>query len=308
MAASTKEINVFQFLQRFGTQELCEAHIREARWPGGIIICPYCGHNRAYNIEGGKRFKCANNKCYKKFSSKVGTFLEDTNLKLPVWFLLIYLMASNRKSISSFQIARNLGISQKSSWYLMHKLRLVFEEKYIEPVSGTVEVDECFLGKGAWSRWGSISTRKTPILGIIQRGGRVIIKTIEDRNQATLNKMVLQYVVPGSTVYTDGWLGYNRLKKHYKHDAVNHSNHEYVRGDVHTNNIEGVWAFFKKNIRNGHHSISGKHVQRYCNEVAWKFNNRHLSTMERFDEMLKRCLQSQHLIIEFKKVRGLRAA
>jgi transposase-like protein len=308
MAVSKKDISIFEFLRQFGTNEACRDYLKSVRWPDKPI-CPYCGHDRSYVIEGGKRYKCASNKCYSKFSITVKTVFEDTNLPLQIWFLLIYMMASNRKSISSRQISRNLGVPQKTAWNIMHKLRLVFEEKYIEPLSGTVEVDECFIGGGSqWTRWGSISTRKSPIVGMLQRGGRVIIKAVENRMQNTLHKIVVQFVQPGATVYTDGWLGYNGLKKNYNHEKVNHSLGEYVRGDVHTNGIENVWGYFKKNIRAGHHYISAKHVQRYCNEVAWKFNNRHLSTMEKFNQLLKRCLESKQLVIEFKKVRSAVAA
>lgn len=306
MAVSTKDISLIQFLKRFGTQEVCEEHIKGVRWPDEIT-CPHCGASSPYITSRG--YKCKHKSCAKKFSYKSGTLLEGAKIELPTFFLLLYLLSSNRKSISSHQIARHLSVTQKTAWHTMHKLRLVFEEKNIEKLSGTVEVDECFFGKGnLWTRWGAMCTRKTPVLGLLQRGGRVIIQTVDDRRQDTLTEMVLRYVVPGSTVYTDGWLGYNGLRNYFNHSSVNHTNKEYVRGDVHVNGIENVWSFFKKNIRNGHHWISGKHVQRYCNEVSWKFNNRHLSTMQRFDEILKRVLESRQLVIEFKKVKTLKAA
>lgn len=306
MAGNKKDISVFEFLRRFGTNEACAEYLMHVRWPEELT-CPHCGASKPYITNRG--YKCSQRDCRKKFSNTSGTLFQKSLVSLPVWFLLLYMMASNRKSISSVQIGKNLGITQKSAWLIMHKLRLVFEEKQIEQLSGTVEVDECFLGKGSlWTRWGNISTRKTPIVGMLQRGGRVIIKCVENRGQGTLAKIVIQFVAPGSTVYTDGWLGYNKLKKHFHHETVNHTRKEYVRGDVHINGIEGVWGYFKKNIRAGHHNISGKHVQRYCNEVSWKFNNRHLSTMQRFDEILKKCLESRQLIVEFKKAIQLRAA
>lgn len=307
--AANKEISLFQFLDRFGNNDACIEHFKSVRWPEGVR-CPYCDYDKSYIIEGGRRYKCASKKCFKKFSFTVGTIFQDTKIPLRTWYLLIYVMASNRKSISSFQLAKNLGVSQKCAWEIMHKLRVAFDEKKIPQLSGVVEVDECFIGKGKlWQRfYGSVATRKTPILGLIQRGGRVIIKTINSRSTRELEKIIFEYVKPQSTIYTDGWYAYRKLKTQYKHEWVNHSDGEYVRGDVHTNTIENVWGYFKRNIRAGHHHISGKHVQRYCNEVSWKFNNRHLTTMQRFDELLRQCLGSSRLIVEFKNMKRLRAA
>lgn len=306
MATKTKDISLYEFMQKFGTKEKCIEHIQRVRWPDEII-CPHCGGSNPYLTNRG--YKCSKRTCKKKFSNISQTVFENTKIALPAWFLLMYMMASNRKSISSVQIGKNLGITQASAWKIMHKLRLVFEEKNTEQLSGIVEIDECFIGKGnLWSRWGAVSTRKTPIVGMLQRGGRVIMKCVDGRDHNTLTKIVIQFVAPGSAVYTDGWLGYSRLKQYYEHEAVNHSNREYVRGNIHINGIESVWGYFKKNIRNGHHYISGKHVQRYCNEVSWKFNNRQLTTMQRFNEILKRCLESKQLVVEFKKASTLRAA
>jgi len=175
---------------------------------------------------------------------------------------------------------------------MQNKIQHLFLPEKIT-LSGIIEIDEAFVGKGKqWSRWGSISTRKAPVIGLIERGGRVVIKAIPDRTRNTILAIIEEYVEAGSTIYTDGWKGYNRLPKKYKHDFVVHSDRQYADGDVHTNNIENVWGYFKKSIRNAHHHISDKHVQLYLDEASWKFNNRHLSTKERFLMLVTKSMES----------------
>lgn len=168
--------------------------------------------------------------------------------------------------------------------------KLFYQDDII--LSGIIEVDETFLANGKkWQRWGSLSTRKAPIIGLIERGGKVVIKCIPDRSEFVMEEIIRKHVIEGSVIYTDGWLGYRNLQKWYTHDYVDHSAREYKRGEVHTNNIDNIWKQLKNNIRGAHHSISNKHAQDYCDEVAYKINNRHRKPFERFNELLLRAVK-----------------
>lgn len=296
-----KEIGFVEFVRQFQDHEYCEDYLKEFRWPNGVI-CPFCGSDKLYICsKRGKikhQYSCAKPTCRKKFSLISGTVFDNTKFPLSTWLMLIYQNSLNKKNISSRQLAKNFGGSQKTLWGLQHKIRSVLYQDDII-LSGIIEVDEAFVSKGnKWTRWGGITTRKEPVLGLIERQGNVVLKLIPDRLRATIIPLIVHHVAPGSTIYTDGHLSYRRLPNIYNHDYVDHSTREYARGDVHTNNIENVWGFFKKSIRNAHHSISAKHLQVYLDEAAYRFNNRHLSSFDRFHDILSRCLNNPPVIID----------
>lgn len=204
---------------------------------------------------------------------------------------MIYDFSINKKSVSSSQHQKNLNITQRSTWGMGIKIRSVLKQDDTIRLSGIIEIDECFISKSRlfW-KYGGFSGRKEPILGIMERGGKAIVLPIENRKPDTLTNIIRKYVVEGSTVYTDGWLGYKDLSKYYNHEWINHSEKEFVRDNATTNSIENVWRFLKTNIRGAHHSVSSQHVSKYIDEYVYKFNNRHLSPMQRFDEILLKCL------------------
>lgn len=296
MIEDFENIGLLEFLNRFKTDIDCSNYIASLRWDG-VIECPFCNNPKVYKtkpqsgINQIPSFKCG--ECGKRFTATTMTIFQGTRVSIRTWFFLLYQLAITKKNNSSYQVARNLDLTQKTSWTLGMKIRYQLAEQHVIKLSGVVEVDEVFVCRGTlgrWTNWGGISTRKAPILGLIERGGKVVIVPIPNRSRQAIHEIIKKHVVPGSKIYTDGWAAYRNLTDLYDHDYVEHSSKEYVRGDVHTNTIENVWSFLKKSIRNAHHSVSEKHIEAYCNEVAFRFNYRNLTFTERFNEILHRCI------------------
>lgn len=292
---------LIEFITHFSREENVVSYLEEMKW-GDEKKCPFCRGKRYYTLGGSDRrlgYKCANKFCNKKFNVRIGTIFESSKIPLSKWMLLLWMLSTGKKNISSRQAAKNLNITQNASWQINHKIRFLFREKKEFLLSGIVEIDECFIGKGKnLTQWGAFSTRKAPILGLMERGGRIIIKTIDTRHRNNLEKEITKYVELGSTVYTDGWMGYRGLQYYYNHEWVNHSEKEYVREATHTNSIECAWSNFKKSIRAAHHQISGKHVQLYCDHFAYKYNRRHWKPMKIFNDLLLRSMKMQPMALE----------
>lgn len=288
------EYSIPEFAKLF-TEEYCNKYLEAIRFPSGVA-CIWCGSCHVYqltprNKNGTLFYKCGDKHCHRKFSLTSHTIFDNSGVSLSNWFFLIYFNAANKKNTSSVQIAKYLGVHQKTSWGMQNNLRYRLGQEDIL-LEGIVEIDEAFHSR--WSKlgkWGGkIVTRKNPILGMIERGGRVVLKMVPNRKRENILPLIYKFVKPGSVVYTDGFQGYRILREDYFHNCVEHSMGEYVRDQVHTNTIENVWSFFKKNVRNAHHAISVKHLQSYLDEAAFKFNNRDKTAMERFEMILKRCL------------------
>lgn len=287
--------DIISFLEVF-TEDECYQYILNLIFPKNEVYCVFCGLANPYKTKGNNnkiRYRCRSGLCG-DFYLKSLTIFKNSKLSFRQIFFIIYLNSVNKKNQSSVQFAKNIGITQKTAWGIQSIIR----QQYFQDESklgGVVEVDEAFVSKNPSSKlkikWGGISTRKEPILGLIERGGEVKAFCVPNRKKETVIEMIKKYVEPGTTIYTDGYAGYRSLENHgYKHDWVEHSTREYVRGDCHTNSIEGFWSHFKKSIRNAHHSVSVKHLPTYLNEAVFKYNNRSLTQMERFDKILKLCI------------------
>lgn len=300
-----KSLNQIDFFDAFKDEKACQNYLINARWNNGMISCPHCGFERCYTMsiyiqskekENVFTYKCSRSSCRKKFSIIGGTIFQNTKVPLRTWFYLIYAWCLAKKNTSSLQAAKNFGVTQKTMWGMQMKIRKLLTQDPELKLKGVVEVDECFVSKGnRWTRWGGISTRKAPIVGIIERGGKIVIKTIQDRTRATLLEEIKKVVMPGSVIYTDGHASYRSLiKEGYQHDFVEHSTGEYVRGEAHTQNIENAWGQLKRSIRYAHHSVSEKHIQAYCDETAWRINNRNLTIAEKFKKVIDLCVNKTH--------------
>lgn len=279
----------------FTDEQICREYLELFRWPEKIT-CPYknCGHDKVNKYSNGKTYKCA--KCRKQFSVKVGTIFHDSKIPLAKWYAAIYLITSHKKGISSIQLAKDIEVTQKTAWYMNHRVRHslgwdIPEEK----LTGIVEADEHFVGGKEGNKHKSKRTEgtqgrsvqtKIPVAGLVQRGGDVRAKQVEDTSGKTLRKFVYENVERGSKLHTDEWWGYRGLEKLFGHSFIKHNDKEYVRGDVHTNTMEGFWSLLSRGVMGIYHSWSNKHLQKYLDEFVFRYNTRSLTEGDRFNLML----------------------
>ena len=289
--------SILEFQKEFSTEEKCREYLEQQRW-NGTPACPFCGSLNVHRFPNGKIFKCREKQCTSKFSVTVGTIYENTKLPLTKWFLATYILSVHSKGISSLQLAGWLGVTQKTAWHLNHRIREMLKDKAPELLEGIVEVDETYVGgslKNIHSKKKAALKgldNKTMVFGAVQREGKVRVKVIPQTNLEHISKAIDEFVTPDSFMVSDEHHAYNKVGQKFKHRKVNHRAKEYVRREdilIHTNNIEGYWNILKKQIDGIHHSVSPKHLQRYCNESAFRYNNRKTFQDERFAAALANC-------------------
>ena len=299
--------SLIQIMDYFTDEDVCIQAIVEKRWGVGNeqnIVCPYCGGHHCV-ARKDKRFRC--HQCGRNFSCKVGTIFEDSNLSLQKWFVAMYLISSHKKGVSSCQLARDIKVTQKTAWYMLQKIRLLYQQSDADAFQGTVECDEVYIGgKEKWKHksmrtphvQGRSTLTKTPVFGMMERStftnkkGEVENITyvhafvVENTTRATLQPIIQQFVVEGSRVITDELNAYNGLNTlGYAHAVVNHGAAEYADGDVFTNSIEGFWSHFRRMISGCYHDVSDEHLQHYIDEAVYRWNTRKASQSERFSDM-----------------------
>jgi len=302
-ALKTTFKNKLQIRDFYKSEEKCKALLAQQRW-AGKIICPHCGTDKAPYITT-RGYKCSSNTCYKKFSVTTGTIFQDTKIKLNVWFEAIYVISAHKKGISSHQLARDLGITQKSAWFVLHRVREMLQEKAPQMLTGTVEVDETYVTGKDKNRHHSKKTghdwrdNAGMVVGALERGGKVITKVVTDTKSATLIPFMVENVAKGSNVFTDENNAYSSLNQAYNHGFTVHSKANYVRGKVHTNSIEGHWSQLKRGIVGIYHNVTNKHLQAYCNEFSYRYNTRKDSDNDRFFSVLN---NSGNFVLPYKKL------
>ena len=283
--------SLYEMLEAFPDEDSCVRHLEAVRWPLGVI-CPLCGESRKiYKLKRGFRFRCAD--CGKDFSVRKGTIFEESRLPLRKWFVAAWLMSTHRKGIPSTQLAREIGVTQKTAWFMLGRLREVAGEMtdHGGPMDGTVEVDETFLGgkdrnKHAHQRSGQRGTSgKQAVIGVRERNGRVKAKAIANRTREELHGFIRDNVAAGATVYTDDWRAYRGMPE-YRHSSVNHSIGQYVRGQAHTNGIESFWALLKRGYVGTFHHFTWKHLHRYLREFEARWDLNGCSSAGRVDHLL----------------------
>lgn len=291
--------NLKDLFAKFSDETVCREHLIKQRWPDGNVTCQYCGHKKCYRIENGDRFKCANNKCYKRFRVTVGTVFEASNIPLTTWFPAMYLILNHKKGISSCQLARDLGVTQKTAWFMLHRIREQLKANGSPMLSGTVEIDETFVGGivGNMSKKrraalrtesGGTVQNKTMVVGMLEREGNLkFIAMGKETGSHVLQPLVRNNVDKQANLITDSSSNYEGLSKQYlSHEVVNHTNQEYVREDnrsIHTNSIEGAFSLLKRSIIGIYHHVTPKHLGRYCDETAFRYNTRKVTDPTRFD-------------------------
>jgi transposase-like protein len=267
------EMNLPRLFAQFGDDERCRVYMEALRWGNGVE-CPRCASGKISRIVERSQFDC--DSCRYQFSVTSGTVLHDTHLPLTKWFLATYMMVEAKKGVSANQLKRTLAVSYKTAWYLCHRIRKAMEEVCPEPLSGTVEVDETWIG-GKRRHVGSGYTKnKTMVVGAVQRDGAIRLR-IEQRRDAPTLKGFINDVCVNETerIFTDENTAYIGIgDEDTIHESVNHRAEEWVRGDVHTNSVEGVWSLFKRSVVGSYHQVSTKHLDRYLNEFEWRFNQR----------------------------------
>lgn len=282
-----------EVIKHFTDQKTCIDYLEEKLWKGNPI-CPHCGNERVYRIKETHMFKCGNKKtCDKKFNVCTGTIYENTKLPLSTWFAAVWLLTAHKKGISSCQLARDLNITQKSAWFINHRIRVMMGDPAPQPLEFMVEVDETYVG-GKFANMHSKKRKafndagidnKTAVMGFVQREGKAKLKVIGEK---TFKEMVQQHVDDTAVINTDSHLSYVGLAETFAgHEAVNHSQGEYKRDIFHTNTVEGFFSIFKRGIYGIYHQISVKHLHRYCEEFSHRYNSRDVKDAERFITTIK---------------------
>jgi transposase-like protein len=261
-------------------------------FPGGVVTCPTCGRTDAKFLANQRRWQCKSVHPKRQFSAKVGTIFEDSPITLEKWLPAVWMLTNAKNGVSSWELHRALGVTQKTAWFMLHRIRLAMQNEAVGGMGeggGTVEVDETFVGgrianmhKSKRAKMAEIKGRalkgdhmnKTIVMGLLDRDVREVrAKVIPNVRRDTLQSEILREVCRDSKVYTDEWIGYNALKDNFVHDVVNHVS-EYVNGQVHTNGIENFWSLLKRTLKGTYVAVEPFHLQRYVDEQVFRFNNR----------------------------------
>lgn len=279
--------NLKDLMIRLSDESVCRAYMENMRW-GNAPFCPHCNSTKPYKLKDGKSYRCSSRKCRKDFTVTVGTIFENSKIPLSTWLAAVYVLTGHKKGISSHQLARDLGVTQKTAWFINHRVRLIMGDPNPEPLENVVEVDETYVGgkfanmnRGRRKKWQALGQdNKVAVMGLLQRDGNA--KLIVIGNQP-FKEIVKDNVDRSATIYTDSHAGYELLGQEFAgHEAVNHSAQEYKRGLAYTNSIEGFFSLFKRIIHGTYHQISPKHLHRYCAETTYRFNSRKIKDADRF--------------------------
>lgn len=286
-------------IEFFADEDRAHAYLVQARWPDGNVRCPNCGAANPAWLKNQRRFQCRNKHPKRQFSVKVGTIFEDSPIALKSWLLAVWQISNCKNGISSYELARNIGVTQKTAWFMLHRIRLAMQGDTGGKLGGEVEVDETYIGgrarnmnrqqrqrnlggKGKKNAWAG----KVAVMGLLQRHpekgeSRVRTKVIDTIRTYRLMSEVSANVQDGSTVYTDALQSYRNVSLYYEHKVIDHAE-TYVDGQIHTNGLENYWSLLKRSIRGTYISVEPFHLFRYLDEQAYRFNERKAKDAERF--------------------------
>src|SRR5579864_4558337 len=283
-----------QFDADFPNDDVCLEQIKQQRWPSGMIDCETCEKPRKhYRVTGRMAYAC--DRCGHHIYPLVGTIFQKSTTPLRTWFQAMYLMGSTRCGISAKQIQRETGVTYKTAWRMFRQIRSLLSEGDLQLEGPTVEIDETYVGgvrkygRGRPMRGDRV---KTPVVAIVQRKGKVVAKAVKDVSRESIYPLIRKHVVPESVIYTVEFAAYSDIPNillrggtggtpaRYKHHTIKHADGVYVRGDVHTNSVEGFWMLVKTGIRGVYHSVSPKYLQTYLNEYSFRYNRRHNGNLQ----------------------------
>lgn len=284
-----------QAFKHFSDEQVCIDTVAALRWPDGKPTCPACGHQDHYYLRTQKRWKCK--ECSKQFSVKLGTIFEDSPISLDKWLIALWMLVNCRNGVSSYEISRDLGITQKSAWFALHRLRLALRDGIEAKIGGSgkeIEADETFVGGKSKNMHKSRRIAllqqnpglrgKTIVMGMLDREARKVRATvIPNIKRSTLQNEILKQVEEGSTMYTDDAIGYIGLSKKYAHQVVNHLE-KYVDGRVSTNGIENFWSLLKRGLNGTYVAVEPFHLFRYVDEQMFRYNNRKDANGKKLDD------------------------
>lgn len=270
-------------------------YFESQRWDG-CPVCPHCQADNYKKLKDRNRYRCGT--CKKDFTVTTGTVFHKSHIGLHTWFAAMYLLSSHKKGISSVQLAKDIGITQKTAWFLLHRVREMYKSKDVIKLSGIVEADETYMGRKWRSDMSHMSkeeiqyrlrsknstSNKGAIFGMVARDGKIVVKAYYGIKGEEIKADIKKHITKDSWLITDGSFLYRDGLSHlYKHESVIHSRHEYVKGDIHTNNVECFWGVMKRGVYGIYHQISYKHLQSYANEFAFRYNSRHIKDNMRFE-------------------------
>ena len=279
-----------QAIQYFSDEQVCIDTVAKMRWPKGVA-CPACENKNHYYLKSQKRWKCK--ECGRQFSVKLGTIFEDSPISLTKWLVALWMLVNCRNGVSSYEVGRALGITQKSAWFVLHRLRLALQVSGSEPFGGKgqiVEADETWVGgkvinmsksrqnqirkSRSESVGNNMALNKAMVMGILDRKLRKVRATVVKQvNKEALHSEIMPQIAPGTKIFTDEAALYRSIPKEYEHEFVNHV-HSYVRGDVHTNGLENFWSLLKRGVKGTYVSVEPFHLFRYIDEQTFRYNNR----------------------------------
>lgn len=288
----------------FSAQNNCIDYLAIRRWPDGRVLCPTCGSDKVKFNATRRIWQCSSHHSKRQFSVKVGTVMEDSAIPLDKWLMAMWLVTNCKNGISSYEIARDVKVTQKSAWFMLHRIRLAMQDEHFgSKLSGEVEADETFIGGKARNMHLNVKTRRRPrpghnvndktiVMGILERGGRVRTQVIQDRQKGTLQPIVHKHVQTGSALFTDEMGGYKGLSEEYAHQIIDHAV-KYVDGRVHTNGMENFWSLLKRGLAGTYVAVEPFHLFRYLDEQVFRFNNRgtkenKVTDSDRFDMVVRK--------------------
>lgn len=279
----------------FDDAENCRQFMMLLRWPDGVVKCPRCDSDKVFYIAKERVWKCYGKHDRPKFSLKTGTIFEDSPIALNKWLPAAWLIINCKNGISSCEVAKDLKVTQKTAWFMLHRVRLAMQSGTFNKLCGEVEVDESFIGakarnmhkaKRAEKIQGRGSQGKEIVFGMVERGGNVRVMHVEKRTKKELQSEIREHVEAGAAIFSDELLSYDGLESDYQHSVINHAV-EYVNGNVHTNTMENFWSLLKRGLHGTYISVEPFHLFRYLDEQAFRYNTRKATDAERFVMVMK---------------------